>query len=207
MWDSATAISGAFTRFISPCVDGAGLAQWSDLLDQGTSRMQVVLDIQSSPEFTRYTVNSLYSRYLHRFADPIGLTDSVNFLRAGGTVERLIGALVSSPEFLQGQGKGTRDGFLDALYQDALDRAVDPGGRAAWDQALASGVSYAQVAAAILASPEYRQDLVTESYEFFLRRPPDPAGLSAFTTPLALGILDGQVLATIAGSPEYFQRI
>jgi hypothetical protein len=100
----------------------------------------------------------------------------------------------------------TSDGFLNALYQDALDRAVDPGGRAVWKQALANGASFAQVAAAILASTEYRQAVVTEAYGLFLRRQPESTGLNAFTAELAQGMRDEQVFAQIVGSQEYFQR-
>jgi uncharacterized delta-60 repeat protein len=199
-------VAQAYLDLLGRPVDGAGLAQWSGLIDRGTSRTQVALDIEFSPEYTGRTVNALYAQYLHRTADPGGLSNSVNFLRSGGTIEQLIGILVSSPEFIQGQGKGSADGFLDALYQDALDRAVDPGGRAGWKQALANGASFAQVAAAILASSEYRQDIVTAAYELFLRRQPDTGGLNGFTAALGQGARDEQVFAVIVGSPEYFQR-
>src|SRR5207244_301 len=166
-------------------VDSVGLAGWSGMLDQGTSRDQVVLAIEASSEYATHTVNALYAQYLHRAADPSGLSTFVHFLQSGGTDEQVIDFLVSSPEFLQAHD--TVDGFLDALYQDALNRAVDPSGRAGWAQAFAGGASFAQVAAAILASPEYRQDLVTGAYELFLRRQPDPGGLNLSTMALAQG--------------------
>jgi uncharacterized delta-60 repeat protein len=199
-------VAQAYLDLLGRPVDGAGLAQWSGLLDRGTSRAQVALDIEFSPEYTGRTVNALYAQYLHRTADPGGLSNSANFLRSGGTIEQLIDILVSSPEFIQGQGKGSADGFLDALYQDALDRAVDPPGRTGWKQVLANGASFAQVAAAILASPEYRQDIVTAAYELFLRREPDTGGLNGFTAALGQGARDEQVFAAIVGSQEYFQR-
>jgi len=200
-------VAQAYLDLLGRPVDGVGLTQWSNLLDQGSSRTQAALDIEASPEFESHTVEALYAQYLHRIADPGGLSNSMNFLRSGGTIEQLIDILVSSPEFLQGQGMGTSDGFLNALYQDALDRAVDPGGRAAWKQALANGASFAQVTAAILASTEYRQYVVTEAYGLFLRRQPESAGLNAFTAELAQGMRDEQVFAQIVGSQEYFQRI
>jgi uncharacterized delta-60 repeat protein len=187
--------------------DGIGLAQWSNVLDQGTSRAQVVLAIEGSNEFLTDKVQALYAQYLHRLADPLGLNGGVDFLRSGHSVEQLAGLLVSSPEFLKEQGKGSADGFLDALYQDALDRAVDAPGRASWDKALASGLSYAQVAAAILATPEYRQDTVEEAYGTFLHRQADPTGLGAFTTLLSRGVPDGVMAALLISSPEYWQRV
>jgi hypothetical protein len=200
-------VAQAYLDLLGRPVDGAGLAQWTGLLDRGTSRAEVALDIEFSPEYTGRRVNALYAQYLHRSADPGGLSNSVNFLRSGGTIEQLIDILVSSPEFIQGQGKGSADGFLDALYLDALDRAVDPGGRAGWKQALANGASFAQVAAAILASAEYRQAIVMAAYELFLHRQSDTGGLNGFTAALGQGARDEQVFAVIVGSQEYFQRI
>ena len=130
----------------------------------------------------------------------------MHFLQAGGSVEQLVVVLVSSPEFLQGQGKGTSDGFLDALYQDALGRSVDPNGRSTWGQQLSSGVSPAAVAAAVLASTEYRQDEVQYAYGHFLRRPADASGLNLFTAALAQGARAEQMSAQIVGSSEYLGR-
>jgi uncharacterized delta-60 repeat protein len=187
--------------------DAGGLAQWSAMLDQGISRMQVVRQIQTSQEFPTDEVNTLYAQYLHRGVDPTGLNASLSFLRSGGTVEQLITLLVSSTEFRQTQAGGTNDGFLNALYQDALNRAVDPAGRSTWDQAFTNGASSAQVASAILASTEYRQDVVKQGYELYLRRQADPSGLSTFTNLLNQGTRDEVVYAFIIGSPEYFQRV
>src|SRR5207253_1469278 len=153
------------------------LAGWTGLLNQGASRTQVALAIESSLEFKIVTVNSLYARYLNRVADPSGLSTFVSFLVAGGTIEQTAAFLVGSQEFLQGPGKGASDSFLEAVYQDALDRVADPFGRTAWKQALASGATPAQVAAGILASTEYRRDVVQTGYGVFLRRQAEPFGL------------------------------
>jgi uncharacterized delta-60 repeat protein len=200
-------VAQAYLDLLGRPVDGVGLGQWSNLLDKGTSRADVSLGIESSPEYAADTVNSLYALYLRRTAEKAGLDNWTTFLRSGGTVEQVITFIVSAPEFVQGQGKGTNDGFLDAFYQDALDRAVDPTGRAGWDQALAHGTTFGQVAFAILGSPEYRQDLVTEAYGWFLRRQPDSGGLNAFMSALAQGTRDEQLFALIVGSKEYSQRI
>src|SRR5205085_11760517 len=99
-------------------------------------------------------------RFLLRPADPSGLNTFVNVLLQGGAVEEVAAALAGSGEYFETRGNATNDGFLDALYSDALHRSVDSVGRAAWDQALAAGATRGQVAAAIFASGEYRQDLV-----------------------------------------------
>src|SRR5262249_43199605 len=95
-------------------------------------------------------------------------------------------------------------GFLDALYQDSLGRAVDAGARAAWDQALATGVTRTQVAALVLGSTEYKTDLVSSFYTSLLRRPADGVGLNALVAQLLAGVSDAQVVAELVSSDEYF---
>jgi hypothetical protein len=111
--------------------------------------------------------------------------------------------IAGSPEFFQHQGGGTNAGFLSALYQDALHRAVDPAGAAAFGADLAMGVTPGQVAAAVFASREFLQDTVGGFYQSFLHRSADPAGLNAFVSALEHGATDQQVIAAIVGSDEF----
>jgi hypothetical protein len=115
--------------------------------------------------------------------------------------------VAGSAEYFQTRGGGTTDGFLDALYADALGRGLDSTGRADWDQALASGVSPAEVATAIFASTEFLQDVVQGFYQSFLHRPADATGLGVWVSALQRGMSDDQVIAGIVGSAEYFDRL
>jgi hypothetical protein len=142
---------------------------------------------------------------LGRAADLTGLIGAVQFLGAGGTNEQLLSAITGSQEYFQKTG-ATNDGFLNALYEDALGRAIDPSGEAASAQALAAGMSRVQVAATIFSSPEYQQKLVESYYQRFLRRAGDPEGLAAWVESLQRGSTDAQVLARFVTSQEYFQR-
>jgi len=187
-------------------VDLNGLAFWTAALDQGASLAQVVQGIENSTEYRVIEVQALYQKYLHRAADPGGLSQAVNSLSTGGTLEQLAAAIVASPEYFQTRGNSNNDGFLMALYADALGRAVDSGGRATWDQDLANGATRAQVAAAILATTEYHQVLVQSYYARFLDRRADSSGLTTFAQDLANGLRDEQVLAAIIGSNEYFNK-
>jgi uncharacterized repeat protein (TIGR01451 family) len=187
--------------------DALGLASWCDLLDNGASRLQIVQGFQSSPEYRGDEVDAVYSRLLHRAADPAGRNSFVNFLESGGTVEQLEALIAGSPEYFQRRGGGTNDGFLNALYQDGLGRVVDAGGRATWDQALASGVSRTQVAAQLFSSLEYDLDLVNNDYAAYLRRPADAAGLNDWVAQLLGGVGSDQVLAGLLASDEYFTQV
>src|SRR5205085_6479086 len=124
----------------------------------------------------------------------VGLFASTAFLGAGGTSEQVQAVITGSPEYFRLAG-GTDETFLDALYGDALQRAVDPGARAAFLGALARGVPRTAVAAVVFGSDEYRTALVRGAYGEFLRRPPDPAGLAFIVDALRRGFTDQQVMA------------
>jgi hypothetical protein len=122
---------------------------------------------------------------------------------AGGTVEQVAAALAGSQEYFQNRGGGTNTGFLDALYEDALHRAIDPSGQATYTQALANGATRTQVATAIYSSTEYYQVLVGGFYKQFLLRPADSSGLNGYVMVLQNGARDEQVIASLLGSAEY----
>src|SRR5262249_42351301 len=134
-------------------VDAAGLAYWGGLLDQGVSRADVIQGIENSPEGRTDPVQSLYKGLLGRAPGADGLHQQVALLTAGGTVEQVQVAILGSPEYFQGHGKGTAEGFLTALYQDVLDRAIDSGGASAFGAAMADSTSHSAVAEAVLNSP------------------------------------------------------
>jgi RHS repeat-associated protein len=187
--------------------DPVGLSFFTGLLDSGTAtRASVVQALTTSEEFRAAEVQKLYKTYLHRQADPSGLGTLTAFLKQGGTNEQAAALLAGSPEYFQNRGGGTNAGFLGALYQDALGRAIDPTGLSAWQQALTHGTSPAQVATAIFSSPEYQQDLVGSLYQTLLRRPADPGGLLTFSQMLAGGTRDEEVISQLVVSLEYFGK-
>jgi autotransporter-associated beta strand protein len=188
--------------------DQGSLAAWSSYLDRGIlNRVQVAASIESSTEYRSDVVDAFYVHYLHRHADPAGLNTFVNAMAFGMTDEQVAASLAGSPEYYNVRGGGTVNGFLDALFHDALNRAVDPSGRQSFTQALAFNVSRQQVAASVLGSPEYQSDLVTNYYNTYLHRSPDPNGLAAWVNALAHGTTDETVIASIIGSDEYFNNL
>jgi hypothetical protein len=218
-------IMQAYLDLLQRPVDPGGLAGWTTFLMMGGTRQQVALGIESSQEYRQLVVQQLYMQYLHRSADPAGLAMFTAFLAAGGTDEQIAAQLAGSQEFFQTQGGGTNDGFLAALYQDALGRAIDPSGQATFAQFLANGASRTQIAAFLLRSTEYLQDVVQTFYQTFLHRAADTAGLnadvSALQNPpplsrqplvtsdastLGTGITNEIIIAGIVGSQEYFAR-
>ncbi|HLJ94968.1 MAG TPA: Ig-like domain repeat protein [Gemmataceae bacterium] len=164
--------------------DPGGLAHFSSLIDMNqATNAQVAEKIQTSQEARTRQVQNLFQQFLGRQADPVGLDLSTRFLGMGGSFFQLESAIVGSPEYFQRAG-GTNNGFLTAVYRDALNRAVDPVGQSLGSQALASGTSMAHLAEVVFTSQEGLQDQVQSFFNQFLHRAADSAALGASTTAL-----------------------
>jgi hypothetical protein len=196
-----------YQSLLGRTADAGGLANWSNLLDQGTSPSSVVLQIEQSQEYLTNAVGAIYQKMLQRQADPSGLATFTTLLANGGTLEQVETAIAGSQEYFQTRSGGKISGFLDALYADALSRAVDPVGQAAFGHPLSQEASREAVAAAVFASDEYRRDLVENYYQAYLGRQADSDGLMALVAALRQGTNDQAVIAAILGSQEYFQRL
>ena len=201
---NALFVSKAFQDLLHRAVEPASLSAFSDSLDRALlTRFQEVIAIESSLEYRTEQVQNLYAYYLHRGADPGGLASAVGFLNSGGTVEQVIAGLVSSPEYFQNRGGSTNNGFLAALYQDALLRPIDSVGQVIFGQELGAGQPRALVAAQILSSDEYRRVIVAIDYQQFLHRPADLNGLDGLVGLLSNGTRDESIVAYFLSSEEY----
>jgi hypothetical protein len=183
--------------------DAAGLAFWTDLLNRGVAPSQIVLGIEQSLEFRTDEINKVYEQLLGRPVDPSGLQTGLYVLATFG-LEAELAFVASSPEFFE-HAEGTIDGWLTAIYRDALNRIADSSGRSAFEQELNGGViNLRQAADIIFKSPEYQQDVVQSYYTTFLRRSPDPSGAAFWLSELQSEVSPEQVIAGIVGSTEYF---
>jgi hypothetical protein len=187
--------------------DSGGLANWSAMLDQGSSATQVALELAQSTEGRGLQVHSLYQQFLHREGDSAGLDAFTRALTAGQTLEQVATTMAASTEYYQSRSGGSDSSFLDALYQDALSRPVDASGAASFGQALAGGTTRARVAETIFSSLELRHDMVRHDYESLLHRVAETDGLEHWAQALQRGARDEQIAAAIAGSAEYVQTI
>jgi uncharacterized repeat protein (TIGR03803 family) len=205
-------ISEVYRDLLRRKVDLGGLAYWSGLLDAGMNTNQVAIAIENDPgnEFRTIEVQDLYSQYLHRAADPLGLNGGIGFLRSGGTVEQLASFLAGSDEYFRNRGSSSNQSWEDAIIQDALNRPINSADRAAMDAAFAQGMSRAEVTATVpLSYQEYRQDLVESIYMRYLDRNVDPVGMNNDLNALNLGWTDERVIAGTIGEPvlnEFFNK-
>jgi autotransporter-associated beta strand protein len=220
-------VTQVYSDLLGRSPDPGGLTFWSSLIDRNqATRTQVALGIQTSPEGRMRQVETLFQKFLGRQADPTGLNLSTNFLNIGGSYFQLEAAIAGSSEYSQRAG-GTINGFLTALYQDALGRAIDGVGQSLGSQALSSGTTNTMLAEVVFTSQEGLQDLVQSLYNEFLHRSADSVGLSQSTTALQMrvqqqqqstngtagqqnnqvGASVDQLISVIVGSDEYFGRV
>ena len=198
-------INEVYGDLLNRDADHRALVWWSGQLTAGVSRAQVVADIEAGTEYQGDEVQSIFQTYLHRSADSGAVSFGTQYL-ATHSVEQLAALVVGSPEYDQVRGGGSNDGFLTALYADALHRAVDAGARQYFDGLLNAGTTTSQIAAAIFGSDEYLNEVVQSFYQSLLDRPADPGGQAAFAGLLEHGASDGAVIALLAASQEYYNN-
>ena len=93
--------------------------------------------------------------------------------------------------------------FINALYQDVLNRAPDSAGLAYFTNLLADGVQPSAIVADIWNSAEHRTIEVDSFYQAFLNRAPDAAGLQFWVSSMLNGMTEETVMADILGSAEF----
>jgi Ca2+-binding RTX toxin-like protein len=167
----------------------------------------------------------LYQVALGRAPDQAGHMAWTQTLLEGRALTDIAGRLVGSAEFQARYGEtGDRD-FVTLLYQNALHRAPDAAGLAAWTQALAAGRSRAEVVTGFSESAEFshastagalafsraghQADWTGDVYRLFhagLGRDPAGATLAGWTDALAHGRPLIDIAAGLTGSAEFQAR-
>ena len=200
-------VTQVYQALLGRAPEPAVLTSLAGAIDAGTAtRLQIVAAIQNSTEYRTDAVDSLYQQVLGRAPDPSGLTGALAFLGQAGMLSQLESILLSSNEFFTVKGGGTDSGFLSALYQVALNRAVDTSSVQTFDQSLAGGASRATVVADVLFSSESQTQAVADLYNNYLGRSADPGGLTGALAGLQSGASLDQIAAMLIASPEYLDR-
>ncbi len=203
--DNERFVNRLYRDLLGRNAEDSGRIGFTQFLNAGGSRSAVALAILNSPEYRGLIVEDLYQRLLHRASDAAGKAGFVAALANGATIQQVTAIIVGSPEYFQING-GTNASFLAAVYRDLLGRPIDANGQMSFTAALNAGVSRQAVAGAILGSPEYFTNLVSDYYRFFLLRNPDATGLAGFVAALQAGVNSNMVVAGLLSSPEYFAR-
>ena len=154
--NDAADINELYQALLGRDAEEGGSAAWQEVLAAGGSLADIAAAIAVSAEAQELDasnatfVNDLYVNVLGRAAEEDGLNNWVDALFNGASRADVAQAIVGSSE---ASDKANSD-FVDALYQSALDRPADEAGKAAWTEALAAGVSQADVALGIVGSAE-----------------------------------------------------
>ena len=152
--DHGAFLDAAYSGLLGRAPDGSGRQYWLDRFAEGTPPRVVLESFGTSSEHRRFMVTQAYERFLRRSPEPGGVQWWAERLGRSRSATALWAGLAGSSEYHNTQGGGTDEGFVRALYRDALDRTPDSGGLAHWIGRLDTGTSRTAVARAIMASPE-----------------------------------------------------
>jgi hypothetical protein len=171
------------------------------------TRAEYALTLLTGNEYRTGLIQSWYRRFLARSAASGEVDAWLTVFTTDGTDEQIIAAIVSSNEYVDLPRVGaTNSGYVSALYQDLLGRAPSPTELATWLTAMSNGMTRLQVAQAILASTEYRTDLIQGWYRKYLGRPATNDEITSGLSSFGAGAKDGQIIANLIGLDEYFDR-
>jgi len=96
--------------------------------------------------------------------------------------------------------------FVTGAYYDLLNRIPSTSEVSSWLTVLNSGSSNVQVAQAIVASPEYRSDLIVNDYEVLLGREPAPSEVTNWLQQMQGGLSENLLTASFLSSVEYSEN-
>ncbi|TMD95375.1 MAG: DUF4214 domain-containing protein [Chloroflexi bacterium] len=97
--------------------------------------------------------------------------------------------------------------LVDELYLEVLGRNADSAGEAYWvDQVMGHGQGPVAIARSLLASYEYRANLVRSVYWQYLGRGGEDAGVNSWVAMLGNGMTDEQLRLAFLGTPEFWSN-
>jgi hypothetical protein len=187
--------------------DFPGATTFANEINSGTPAPgTVALQIETAVGHEYYTdlVQSWYVGFLHRQGSAGEMQGYVQELAEGVSNEAVESQILGSTEYFQTRGGGTAAGWLNAVYQDLLQRAWD--GSSHLSQ-LSGGISRQALALEIMFDPgkEFATKQVNVYYSEFLDRSGNgDAGAASFASQLQAGqMTDEQIIAAILGGAEF----
>lgn len=142
--------------------DAQGVAAWTNAINAGVSRGEVLVGFSEgqehrnltapvlaaglwTPDQEALTIARLYDATFDRLPDPSGLAAWVAALDGGVSIASIAANFASSTEFQQRYGTPSNQAFVEQLYRFCLDREGDAGGVQNWVDAINGGLSRAAV--------------------------------------------------------------
>lgn len=167
---NATFVQELYQTALQRPADSAGLQGWVDLLNSGTPRADVAVDIALSeehvadmqtslsagvfaPDPDASNVARLYYGLLGRAPDAGGLSGWTNVVKNGASLQSVAQGLIQSAEYQNEHVGNTSSQIIASLYLDASGRQAAPAEVQAW-LGVMSSTSQASVAVGIAESTE-----------------------------------------------------
>jgi len=185
-------VTNAYKVILARKPDAASLQTYAQSLSTGAAdRLTVINSLMNSNEFRQAEINALYQEYLHRSADPAGLSSLGGMVGSGAPLDQAASYVLGSPAYFALPVHGgvsvtpnTNDGFVEGLYQDLLGRPVDQAAQFFRDQ-LAGNVVRSQIALEVLQSNEGALRFQSMLARRLLHGPSAPTGQTLALSALA----------------------
>jgi hypothetical protein len=172
-------------------------------LQAGMPRGQLAQILWQSQEHRTLEVQQDFVTFYHHTGTASQIAPYVNMFLAGAGETNVEFAFLTSPEYMANHV--TSASFITGLFNDVLGRPPKPAGLAAWQQALASGLSRPAAAMAFLTSAEFYKREVDQIFSKFLNRLPssteEQTGINFLTT----GGTIERIAEVMLGSAEYYE--
>jgi hypothetical protein len=186
------------------------------------ARQSLAGALLSSAEFRTDEITSFFANYLHptcrqvqqrectstlRTPTKAELSAALASLASGSTEADIIAGVLSTDEYYQKHGS-TQTGLIEGVYQDLLGRApTNAEESAALNKYTNDSVGHTAFAQAMVASPEYQNQVVSLDYQQLLLRAPftseADAGQGVLAVRQSLRTPEETLVASLAATPEY----
>lgn len=204
-------INSVYESVLGRTADSASLAFWKGQMAGGATRADVARGVWNSTEHRTNEINQYYQTFLSRSPDAAGKAFWLNAFNSA-TEEAVVSGFVTSQEYSTNLHPANAD-FIDALYNDIVERPADSAGVAMWTGLLQNGESRLQVATAFINGQESSTQLVDGFFADFLHRSIDASGrqtwlnmLTSNPSSLSTGAIENAAIQILA-SDEFFTKI
>jgi hypothetical protein len=183
--DNAQFVTLLYNNVLDRDPDAGGYSTWTNALNAGMAREDVVLGFSESAEFVQKTatgalafssavyqqsfsddVYRLYQAMLDRNPDADGLDSWTEALVSGMSKQQAVSGFVNSAEFQSKYGATDNSQFVELLYRNVLDRNPDAGGLETWTNALNAGMSREDVVLGFADSAEFIANTTSSLKDF-----------------------------------------
>ncbi|HEY1686636.1 MAG TPA: hypothetical protein VGG19_17875 [Tepidisphaeraceae bacterium] len=172
------------------------------------TRQQVAYSIETTGlAFDNGVVDNLFLLLLHRSPAATELNNFALALSTGETFQQIEATIAGTTEYFQNRGGNSDSGFVTAIYSDFLDETPAITDLESYDTELQGGSSAQAVAAQVLATPAYQDDLLNQWTMKYLHGPLDDIDEEYYLGEIQSGVKDQLIISQLVGSQEYFTNL